>query len=75
MQQVCNRLSVPYLKVTLPLPLPLLQQLRPLPLLILLKIHYHHQVDLQRHYWGEVFEPFIEAFRSNQTPNPDTRYS
>ena len=29
------------------------------------------EVDFRREYWLDVFEPYVEAFESGATPNPD----
>jgi tRNA-specific 2-thiouridylase len=31
-----------------------------------------HDVEFSREYWNDVFEPFVDAYKSgNETPNPD----
>lgn len=29
------------------------------------------RINLERHYWTEVFEPMLEGYRIGETPNPD----
>ncbi len=60
MQEVCQRLDMPHVQVS------------HCDFLIRLSSFTYFQVDFCKEYWNEVFEPFLDSYRTGlETPNPD----